>query len=172
MIRGLSLAVGVLVALDAGVAEARCRQICGCGIPNAWVAVGLAAPELLADGGESGQFALRVDRVFGQPDAASPAIGSLVRTSQFPGQHIIGQNTDWAELVTDAGVVCGTVRVPVDEYAAMQLEGTCAALDERRFVQPPCNDNGGGCRCSSVSGPFIGLAMTLAVALRRRASRR
>ncbi|MDP3504436.1 MAG: hypothetical protein Q8S33_29130 [Myxococcales bacterium] len=61
--------------------------------------------------------------------------------------------------------------LPVDEYAAMQLEGSCAALEERRFDQPPCNDTG-GCRCDSVSGPFIGLAMILAVALRRRASRR
>ncbi|MDP1921164.1 MAG: hypothetical protein Q8L14_33290 [Myxococcales bacterium] len=171
MIRTLVLTVGVLVALHAGVAEAVCRVTCGCGTPSGWVVVGLAAPQTNPDGGE-GQIALRVQQVFGQPDASVPAIGSLISTSQFPGQHIIGQNTDWAELVTDGGVVCGTVRVPVEEYAAMQLQGSCAALDERRFVQPPCNDNGGGCRCSSVSGPFIGLAMTLAVALRRRASRR
>jgi len=53
----------------------------------------------------------------------------------------------------------------------MQLEGSCAALDERRFVQPPYNDTG-GCRCDSVSGPFIALVASLAVALRRRAPRR
>jgi len=109
----------------------------------------LAAPGTNPGGGE-GQIVLRVDRVFGRPDASVPAVGSTIATSQFPGQQIIGENSAWAELVTDAGVVCGTVRVPVDEYAAMQLEGTCAALDERRFVQPPCNDTG-GCRCDSVS---------------------
>ena len=170
MSRGRALALGVLVALHAGNADALCRQSCGCGTPNAWVVVGQAAPQLNPDGGE-GQIALRVERVFGQPDASTPGVGSLVATTQFPGQQIIGENSTWAELVVDGGVVCGAVRVPIDEYAAMQLEGTCAALDERRFVQPPCNDTG-GCRCSSVSGPFIGLAMTLAAALRRRASRR
>lgn len=159
-----------LLCLLPGSAQARCRAICECGTANSAVVVGTVTEQANPDGGQPGR-GLRVDRVFGQPDASTPVVGSFLPTLQGTGEAIVSLTTGAVEPVTDGGVTCNNVRLTVDAYAAMQLSDSCAPLSDRGFVQPPCKDTSPGCGSSPLAPSAIALFVAVALAFRRRARR-
>jgi len=161
-------AIAILFAvIGANEAQASCAVTCGCDSPSDWVVEGTVEP---SDGGAQ-RTSLRVNRVFAAPDASSPAVGELLESGATVGEVFLVASAAPGARVTDGGVTCNTTRFTVDEYAAMLRDGSCEATKRSKgFVQPPCRDF--GCGCSSVAGPFAALVITLAGALRRRASRR
>lgn len=165
-------AIGLLfVVIGSNTADASCVRTCGCDSPSEWVVEGTVEPSTAPSDGGALRMSLRVNRVFAAADASSPAVGELLESGGVTGDVFLVASGAAGVRVTDGGVTCNTTRFTVDEYAAMLRNGTCeSTMRSKGFVEPPCRDF--GCGCSSVAGPFVTLVLTLAAALRRRASRR
>lgn len=165
----MRIAFVALVVLTSAAANAKCSFPCSCFEPSGWVVTGPVVT-VFDDAGMSSRSMIRVERVFGDPDAGAPTLGSLVEGGFPPGVFARGESTG-VESVIDGGVSCNNVRLSVEEYAAMVQAGTCAqTLAGRGFVQPACNDHS-VCGCTSVS-PLLGALGVALLVLRRRASRR